>query len=142
MEYDEEFYKHIIVHRDKLDVSIEYVFIGVFFREFSRPILVARLYGLLSSFHNVSEGLVRGFVQANMSINIQRIRILVCDKHRWAYSVAFDGASNHEDAHIDVRLRFAANERVHIVHGLVIFVQDTHTGKCIHHIVKQFMKGC
>lgn len=77
----------------------------------------------------------------NVSINQQRIWKVICDPRSWAYSAAFDGASNRGDAYIDVRLRLAAKGGIYSVHGLAIPIQDTYIGKCVHQIVEQSLEG-
>lgn len=75
--YNEDVYKFKAVHGDKFDSTIGYAAFRMSFRTASRSVKVARNYGHLSNFHSISEGMVRQFVQANDSINLEHIRKLV-----------------------------------------------------------------
>lgn len=57
------------------------------------------------NFSRVTETTVSNFIKAIIAINMQHIRQLVCNIRFWAYSIAFDVATNRGDAYLDVRLR-------------------------------------
>lgn len=94
-DHDQDFYRLTIEHGDNFDVTLEYVSLGMSFRLVSRLIQIDRSYSYWRSFHSVSEGLVKTFVQASVSINLQRTRTLIFGLRCWSYSVAFDCLSNY-----------------------------------------------
>lgn len=76
-----------------------------------------------------------------MSVNLQHIRNLVSDKLFWAFSIAFDGASNRGDNYIDVRIILTVKGKIVNLHGLAITIHGSHTGEHIHFTVKEFLQG-
>lgn len=103
--HEENMYKQTTENGDKLNVTNASVTSQMSFRIVFRSVQIARRYEQVSTFHSVNKGLVRQFEQTNVSISLEGVRHLICDKRFWAYSVAFNASNNRDGSYIDVCLR-------------------------------------
>ena len=69
---------------------------------------------------SISDGLIRRFAQAAVSINVEHIRNHIWNKLFWPFSVAFDGVSNKVVTLMTVHLQLLVRVKTVNIHELVL----------------------
>lgn len=136
-EHDE--YKLTINNMMQFDMVVQFVSKGLSFRQTQESIRVAQDVGGNPNLNGVTEHVVRRYVQASIAVNLQHIRKLVLDSRTWAYSIAFDTATNRENAYLDVRMRLCLGSSITNVHLLAIPIHESHTGEHIFNLTSNLL---
>ena len=76
----DNYHKIKIENGDKYDTEIGYIALGMSVRLVSRTFKIFTNLGHIGGFHNIIDGLVQQFVQTAISINLEHISHLICDK--------------------------------------------------------------
>lgn len=79
-----------LVNEDRFADVVSYVVIRLSVGRVRDVAGVAWILGQASTVGAVAEGAVRQIVQILISINLQKIRRCLCDKHSWALSIVFE----------------------------------------------------
>lgn len=90
----EESYKLTVEYGTKFDVVVGYFAAGISFRKVATAMLVSSTSGQVSRLAGVSEELVQRYTQTVIGVNLYKIRRIIVDAKVWAFSIAFDSATN------------------------------------------------
>lgn len=124
-----------VTNKSNFHIVIGQVALGSSFRMTSESIARHRTNGALAYIGSISEGEVARYVQALTAMSLQRIGNILKDDRCWAFSIAFDGATNHGESYIDVRARFCTGTQISNVHLLAIPITVRHTGENMCNVV-------
>lgn len=87
-----------------------------------------------ASLVGIKDTTVRQYVQACISIKLQRFRTLLHDKMCWAYSTTFDSAKNTGDAYLYIPIRIHIRSFMHNIQLLAIPIRCSHTRLAVFHL--------
>lgn len=74
-------------------------------------------------------------------MSIQCIDNILKDDRCWAFSVAFEGATNHGEYYVDVSARFCTGIQISNVHLLEITITVARTGENIFNVVARLLSA-
>lgn len=118
------------------EMSTKHVSNGLSFRQVALVSQSTRLVVGAADLRGMTESVIRTCVRSAVAINLQKLRYLLSAKPCWAFSIAFDTATNAGDDYLDLRVRFFASGKLQNYHVLAVPMTDRHTGEVMFDIVK------
>lgn len=134
-------YKLMITNVEKFQMCVSFVSSGQSFRQAVHSARTVMEVGHNANMNGVTEHTVRQYVQATICINLQRIRHIILDKRCWAFSIAFDTATNRNETYIEVRIRLFSTSKIVNLHVTTIPLHEVHTGLEIFNHVSALFQG-
>ena len=122
-------------------IILDQIALGLNFRAVSRSLSQLRQSCALSFLNNISELKVCKYVQAITAVVLQRLSELLSHKRCWAFSIAFDGATNRNEAYLDVRARFSVGGKLANVHVLAVPMPESHSGQRMFEVICELFRA-
>lgn len=130
-----------IANLARFEIIVRFVGNGQSFYQAVQSVRAVRDVGNNPNLVGVTETTVRQSAQATIAINLQHMRRIICDARCWAFSIAFDAATNREDSYLDIRLRVCERDGLANVHLLTITLHESHTGLLMFDMISQLLEA-
>jgi hypothetical protein len=120
-------YKVVIKNVLRYELAMDYVLIGMSFRQTSAAIQFARDHTKKAKLTGIDDLVVGQYVRVLVSSSLQNLSDMMDDESVWAISLAFDSSTHREQAFFDQRVRICFQGVLFNLHLVAIPMFERHT---------------
>lgn len=123
----------------QFNLTVEYLSVGVTFRQVASIILATKEQTGLASIGSINEASVCRYARFICALSLQKISEIVMNTSVWAFSIALDMATHQGVSYLDIRIRLCWQGEILNLHLVSIPVFERHTGENMFNTSAKFL---
>ena len=130
-------YTACIRNHAQLDMIVEYASLGASFRMIEKLANATRKLTGVSKYSGCSQRQVAKVLRVVCASNMQMLLEIL--GRCWAFSLAFDSATQQSTSYLDLRVRFCFGDNIHNFHVISVPMDGRHTGEEMFEIIVEVL---
>jgi hypothetical protein len=136
---DSMWYTVTITHVMRFELAMDFVAIGMSFRQVAKAIEHAKIRTSTAQLTGVNDFIVSQYVRVLVGTSLQHIADLLDHDSVWAISLAGDGSTHRGQSFFDMRVRVCFGRKLFNLHLVAIPMFDSHTAENIFNMLVKFL---